>query len=111
MVAILRFLYFIAHAAIDIAVFVVIAWAILSWLVAFDVINLRNRAVYQISRTLETMARPLLAPFQRFLPSPGGLDFSPIIFIILAEGVDRYLLPALFGWLISLVTPAPAAVI
>ena len=105
MVAVLQFLYFIIHTAIQIAIWVVIIYAILSWLVAFNVINTRNRAVYQITRGLEMMARPLLAPFQRFLPVPGGLDFSPIIFLVLAEGIDRYLLPALFNWLMSLAAP------
>jgi YggT family protein len=110
MVAILKFLYFILHTAIELAVLVVIVYAILSWLISFDVVNLRNRAVYQISRTLDAMARPLLAPFRRLLPAPGGLDFSPIIFIVLAEGIDRYLLPALFAWLIGLVGPGQVVV-
>jgi YggT family protein len=110
MVAILNFLYFIIHTAIEIAVFVVIAYAIISWLVAFNVVNTRNRAVYQITRAFEAMARPLLAPFQRFLPAPGGLDFSPIVFLVIAEGVDRYLLPPLFAWLISLAAPTTVAI-
>jgi YggT family protein len=110
MVAILNFLYFILHTLIDIAVWVVIIYAVMSWLVAFNVINTRNRAVYQITRAFEMMARPLLAPFQRFLPAPGGLDFSPIIFLVLAEGVNRYLLPPLFSWLISLVAPSSVTI-
>ena len=110
MVAILNFLYFIIHTAIQIAVFVVIAYAILSWLVAFNVVNTRNRAVYQITRGFEAVARPLLAPFQRFLPAPGGMDFSPIVFLVIAEGVDRYLLPPLFAWLISLAAPAAVTI-
>ena len=110
MVPILQFLYFILHTAISIAEFIVIAYAIISWLVAFNVVNTRNNAVYQITRAFEAMARPLLAPFQRFLPAPGGLDFSPIIFLVLAEGINRYLLPPLFGYLISLFSPAPAAI-
>ena len=110
MVAILQFLYFIIHTAIQIAVFVVIAYAVISWLVAFNVINTRNRAVYQITRAFEAMAPPLLAPFQRFLPVPGGLDFSPIVFLILAEGIDRYLLPPFFNWLMSLAAPSTVSI-
>ena len=110
MVAILQFLYFIIHTAIQIAVFVVIAYAVISWLVAFNVINTRNRAVYQITRAFEAMATPLLAPFQRFLPVPGGLDFSPIVFLILAEGIDRYLLPPFFNWLMSLAAPSTVSI-
>jgi YggT family protein len=110
MVPILNFLYFIIHTAIEIAVFVVIAYAILSWLVAFNVVNTRNRAVYQITRAFEAIARPLLAPIQRVLPTPGGMDFSPIVFLVVIEGIDRYLLPPLFAWLISLVAPASVTI-
>jgi YggT family protein len=102
MVAILEFLYFVIHFVLNFMIWIVIAYAILSWLVAFEVVNLRNRFVYRASRLLESTARPMLAPFQRWLPTPGGLDFSPIIFIVLIAGVDRILLPALFGWLESL---------
>jgi len=110
MVSILQFLYFIIHTAISIAEFIVIAYAIISWLVAFNVVNTRNNAVYQITRAFEMMARPLLAPFQRFLPAPGGLDFSPILFLVLAEGINRYLLPGLFNWLMSLAAPSAVSI-
>jgi YggT family protein len=110
MVAILKFLYFIISSVIGIAEFIVIAYAIISWLVAFNVINTRNRAVYQITRAFEAVARPLLAPFQRFLPAPGGMDFSPILFLLLAEGINRYLLPALFNWLFSLAAPSAVSI-
>jgi YggT family protein len=49
------------------------------------------------------MALPLLRPFRRFLPSFGGLDFSPIILIILIEGLKMYIIPPLFAWLHGLV--------
>ena len=60
---------------------------------------MRNRAVYQITQALERVARPLLAPFQRFLPSFGGMDFSPIVYIIIVEGVQRFLIPPMFDGL------------
>jgi YggT family protein len=104
--AILDFLYFVIDFALNFMIWMVIAYAILSWLIAFDVVNLRNRFVYQASRLLESIARPLMAPFRRILPAPGGLDFSPIIFIVLVGGVDRILLPALFRWLHTLVDPS-----
>jgi YggT family protein len=76
---------------------------IVTWLVSFDIINLRNRLVYRLSHLLEAMALPLLRPFRRFLPSFGGLDFSPIILIILIEGLKMYIIPPLFAWLHGLV--------
>jgi YggT family protein len=103
--AILDFLQFIIDVALEVMIWIVIAYAVLSWLIGFDVINLRNRFVYRASRFLESAARPLLRPFQRLLPTPGGLDFSPLIFIVLVVGVQRYLIPALFNELHMLAGP------
>jgi YggT family protein len=108
--AILEFLYFIIDFALNFMIWMVIAYAILSWLISFDVVNLRNRFVYRASGLLDSLVRPLLRPFQRILPAPGGLDFSPIIFLVLVGGVDRILLPALFRWLHTLVNPAAATI-
>jgi YggT family protein len=105
--AILNFAEYIIQALLSLVVWVIIAYAIMSWLVSFNVINLRNRAVWQISRFLESVARPILRPIQRLLPSFGGIDFSPIILFILIGGIQRYLVPALFGWLHSLVGYGP----
>ncbi len=108
--AILDFLYYVLSFALNFMIWVVIAYAILSWLISFDVVNMRNRFVYRASRLLESIVRPLLRPFQRVLPAPGGLDFSPIIFIVLVGGADRYLLPALFRWLHTLVNPGAVTI-
>ena len=78
MYAILNFVEFIIQSLLSLVVWAVIAYAILSWLIAFNVVNVRNRAVWQISNFLERVVRPLLRPFQRFLPTMGGMDFSPI---------------------------------
>ena len=101
--ALLNFAEFIINALLTLIVWVIIAYAVLSWLVSFNVVNLRNRGVYQVSQFLETVSRPILRPFQRILPSMGGLDFSPIILFIVIEGAQRYLIPSLFAWLHALV--------
>ena len=105
--AILDFLQYLINVALQLMIWIVIAYAIMSWLVAFDVINLRNRTVYRISTLLDSIARPILAPFRRFIPPMGGLDLGPLVFIVLAVGVENYLLPPLFGWLHMLATPQP----
>jgi YggT family protein len=64
-------------------VWVLIASAILSWLVAFNVVNTRNRAVYVIGDFLYRVTEPVLAPLRRVLPNLGGLDLSPIIVILI----------------------------
>ncbi len=67
----------------DMVVFIVIINAIVSWLVAFDVVNIRNPNINRMVRTLDSAARPVLMPFQRFIPTLGGVDISPIILFIL----------------------------
>jgi len=101
--AILDFAQYIVQGLLTLILWVVIAYAVLSWLVAFNVVNLRNRAVWQISRFLEAVARPRLRPFQRLLPNLGGMDFSPILLFLVIGGIQRFLVPALFGFLHSLV--------
>ena len=101
--AILNFAEFIIQAVLTLMVWVIVAYAILSWLISFNVVNLRNRAVYQISHGLESVARPILRPAQRLLPSFGGMDFSPIIVLLVIQGVKIYLIPPLFAWLHAVV--------
>ncbi len=57
--------------------------AILSWLVAFQVINVQNRFVYTLGHFLDRLTKPLLRPIRRFLPAMGGVDISPLIVILL----------------------------
>ena len=57
--------------------------AILSWLVAFNVVNTQNRIVYMIGDFLYRVTEPALVPIRRFLPNLGGIDISPIGLILL----------------------------
>jgi len=95
------FLYFIISSLLSLLIWAIIISAIISWLVAFDVINLRNRFVYNVARFLEAVTRPVLAPFQRIIPPLGGVDISPIIVILILQGINRYLLPMIFQPLIN----------
>ena len=81
-------LLFLFHAIIQIIVLVVIVNAIISWLVAFDVINLRNPTVGRIVRALDAATEPLLRPSRKFIPSLGGLDISPIALILLLQALQ-----------------------
>ena len=67
---------------IDIYVWVIILSAVLSWLVAFDIINMRNRFVYLVGDALNRITEPVYQPIRRFLPDMGGLDLSPLIVIL-----------------------------
>jgi len=96
-----NFLYYIVSALLDLLVWAIIISAILSWLVAFDVINLRNRFVFSVSRFLDAVTRPVLAPFQKIIPTLGGVDISPIIAILVIQGARIYLLPIIFRPIIA----------
>ena len=93
------FLHFILNGLISLMVWAIIISAIMSWLTAFNVINLRNSAVAGIQRILETLTAPVLAPLQRIIPSIGGLDITPVFALLILQGVQRYILPALLGGL------------
>ena len=71
------------HEGLGLYVWILIASAILSWLVAFNVVNTRNRAVYVIGDFLYRVTEPVLAPIRRIMPNLGGLDLSPIIVILI----------------------------
>ena len=96
-------LYFLFHAIIQLVIFAVIVSAILSWLIAFDVLNVRNPTVYRIASMLDRLTQPLLAPIRRFIPNMGGLDISPIVLILLLQAlsilVDRTIAPLLISTL------------
>jgi YggT family protein len=94
MVAIVNFVFFIADAILGLMLFVIIVTAILSWLFAFDVLNRRNRGIAQIADMLDRICYPMLEPFRRIIPNLGGIDISPVIAILLIQGVKLYLLPA-----------------
>jgi YggT family protein len=77
---------------ITIYIWLLIAQAILSWLLAFGVVNRYNRAVAVIGDFLYRVTEPALRPIRNFLPSFGGVDISPIILILLLEFFRRFLL-------------------
>jgi YggT family protein len=89
----IHFLYFVLDGLLGLLVLAIIVSAILSWLVAFDVINLRNRFVYNVAHFLDAVTRPILRPVQRVIPPLGGVDISPIIVLLLIQGFRTYILP------------------
>lgn len=90
---IIGFLIYIVRAVLNLLLFAIIANAILSWLVAFDVINLRNRFAYSVAHFLDAVTRPVLRPFQRLIPPLGGVDVTPIIAILIIQGLLTFIIP------------------
>lgn len=77
--------------AINLYVWLVIASAILSWLVAFNVVNTRNQFIYTVGDFLHRITEPALRPIRRFLPNLGGIDISPVILILVLFFAQRLL--------------------
>lgn len=97
-----QFLYHVIDGLLGLLILAIIVNAVLSWLVAFDVVNMRHPFVRQVAVFLDAVCRPALRPFQRFIPPIGGMDITPIIAILVLEAVRGYLLPWLFGPIIGL---------
>lgn len=76
---------------IQIYIWLLIASAVLSWLVAFNVINTSNRVIYMIGDFLHRITEPALRPIRSFMPNLGGIDLSPVVLILLLYFVQNLL--------------------
>jgi len=74
-------------------VYILIAAAVLSWLIAFNVVNTRHGAVAMTAEFLFRITEPVLAPIRRLLPSLGGIDVSPVIVILIIVFIQSVILP------------------
>lgn len=71
------------YQILEIYSWIIIASAIVSWLVAFNVVNVRNQVVRLGVDFLYRVTEPVLRPIRRFLPSLGGIDISPVVALLL----------------------------
>jgi YggT family protein len=71
------------NAVVNIFIFILIVQVIMSWLIAFNVVNTRNRFVYMVADVAYKITEPVLRPIRRILPNFGGLDLSPVVLILL----------------------------
>jgi YggT family protein len=76
-------------------IWILIAAAVLSWLLAFNVVNSRNQAVVVIGEFLYRITEPVLRPIRRMLPNLGGIDISPIIVILIIMFIQSVIFPNL----------------
>lgn len=75
---------------------IIIIQAILSWLVAFNVINTYNDFVRSVLVALDRMTAPLYRPIRRVMPDLGALDLSPLVVLLLLSIIDQVFMPRLF---------------
>ncbi len=89
MIELLRFISFI----LQLYVYVLIAAAVFSWLIAFNVVNTSNQIVRAIGNALYQLTEPVLRPIRNILPNLGGLDLSPIVVILIIIFIQSVILP------------------
>ena len=86
--------------ALELYSWAIIVSAVVSWLVAFNVVNMRNEAVRAIAMGLYQITEPTLRPIRRILPNLGTMDISPIILLLLIMLIERiirmYIYPNVF---------------
>lgn len=85
-------LFWLITTVLELAIWLLIIGAVLSWLVAFNVINTRNRFVAMLGDFVYRVTEPMLRPIRRVLPVIGGVDLSPLAAILLLLFVQQVLL-------------------
>ena len=86
--------------ALQLYVWLLIASAILSWLIAFNVVNTRNTVVATIWDFLYRITEPALRPIRNMLPNMGGIDISPVVLLLIIffiqQVIIKYVYPNVF---------------
>jgi len=85
----MRALLDVILVALQLYVWLLIAAAVLSWLLAFSVVNPRNQFVSMVGEFLYRITEPVLRPIRNVLPNMGGIDISPVILILLIFLIQR----------------------
>jgi len=96
----MRSILYVILIVLDLYIWLLIAAAVLSWLVAFNVINARNQFVAMVGDFLYRITEPVLRPIRNMLPSLGGIDVSPVVvilvIILIKDIIVRYVYPAVY---------------
>jgi YggT family protein len=79
----MKALFLVIDLALTLYIYLLIAAAVLSWLIAFNVVNMRNQFVAMVADFLYRITEPALRPIRRFMPNLGGIDISPIFLILI----------------------------
>ena len=79
----MKSLFFLIDSVINIYIWLIIINAILSWLVAFNVLNTQNRFVFAVLNATHQLTDPVLNKIRKFIPNLGSIDISPIVLILL----------------------------
>ena len=83
------------NMVIQLYIYIIFAGAIMSWLIAFNVINPYNQFVRSLWMGLNALTEPLLRPIRRWMPDLGGIDISPMVLILICVFIQVVVLPNL----------------
>ena len=86
----------VLDVVLNLLVWVLIIQAVMSWLIAFNVINTHNDFVGQLWYVLDRITEPLYRPFRRIMPDFGGLDLTPMVVLILLIIMQQAVMPYLY---------------
>jgi YggT family protein len=96
----MRALLLVILIALELYVWILIAAAVVSWLIAFNVVNTRNQVVAMLADFLYRITEPALRPIRNVMPNLGGIDISPVILILIIYFIRQviilYIYPAVF---------------
>jgi YggT family protein len=100
LIELLNAIFQILYILLEAIWWVIIIQAILSWLIAFNVISYSNDLVRTAMVALDRMTQPLYRPIRKFMPDLGALDLSPMVVLLAVIILQRAILPNLFGLLV-----------
>jgi YggT family protein len=82
---------------LQVVYFIIIVHVIMSWLINFQVLNLRQQFVAQVWFGLNRLLEPIYQPIRRVLPDVGGIDLAPLVALLVVISLRAYILPGIFG--------------
>lgn len=94
----------ILEVLLDVVWWIIVVQAIMSWLLAFNVINTHNDTVRAIWLALKRLTDPLYDPIRRIMPDFGTLDLSPIVVLLIVGVLARIVIPNIAAWYIGVGT-------
>lgn len=92
----MQMLYQILDLILGVVFFIMLVHVIMSWLITFQILNLRQPFVYQLWDGLNRLLEPIYRPIRRVLPDTGALDLAPLIAFVIVIALRNIILPGIF---------------
>jgi len=86
---------------LELYIYVLFAAVIMSWLLAFNIVNFSNNVVRAIWNALTALTEPFLSRIRRWLPNTGAIDLSPIVLLLIIFFIERVIRYYIYPWAIS----------